>query len=53
VTLYNHINEKISFSGIAWQTHCEVLLSGVAKYRDFLLWAVWKWLNRSRCSLGC
>jgi len=25
----------------------------IIKYRDFLQWAVQKWLNRSRCHLGC
>jgi len=27
--------------------------SPVVKYRDTLCWAVQKWLNRSRCRLGC
>jgi len=29
------------------------ILKHTAKYRRTLLWAVWKWLNQSRCSLEC
>jgi len=29
------------------------VLTDIVKYRNSLPWAVWKWTNRSRCSLEC
>ena len=35
------------------KSHLNCILMHMVKYRDFLPWAVRKWLNQSRCSLEC